>query len=281
MKLNDKAIVYIPSVESQETAFNRTTHMAISAHQDDVEIMAQQGIISCYQKSDCGFAAVIVTNGSGSPRIGEYEHFSDEQMMALRCEEQKNAANIGDYSALVMFNHSSADVKKSGTAAVLSDLCETIIAMKPEIIYTHNLADKHLTHIGVAVRVIEALRMIDPQYWPKKLYGCEVWRALDWLNDDEKTVFNLTGYDELRLSLLSVFQSQISGGKRYDLATMGRQTANATFYVSHDVDNMKAATYAMDLTPLMAGGNIEEYMLGYIKRFSDEVSSMLQEVIDS
>ena len=88
MKLNDKAILYIPSEESQESAFNRTTHMAISAHQDDVEIMAQQGIISCYQKSDCGFAAVVITNGSGSPRIGEYEHFSDEQMMELRCEEQ-------------------------------------------------------------------------------------------------------------------------------------------------------------------------------------------------
>lgn len=280
MKLNDKAILYIPSEETQETAFNRTTHMAISAHQDDVEIMAQHGIISCYQKSDCGFAAVVVTNGSGSPRIGEFEHFSDEQMMTLRCEEQKHAANIGGYSALVMLNHSSAEVKKTGTTTVISDLCETIIAMKPEVIYTHNLADKHLTHIGVAVRVIEALRIIDPQYWPKKLYGCEVWRSLDWLNDDEKTVFNLTGCDELRSLLLSVFRSQIADGKRYDLATMGRQTANATFYASHDIDNMKAATYAIDLTPLMTGGNIEEYILGYIKRFSDHVSSMLQEVID-
>lgn len=279
MKLNDKAVIYVPSNETNEEAFHRTTHLAISAHQDDVEIMAQHGIISCYQKSNCGFAAVVVSDGSGSPRIGDYRDFSDEQMMEVRREEQKCAANIGAYSVLVMLNQPSAAVKKPGNTVVVSDLCEVIRAMAPEVIYTHNLADKHPTHIGVAVKVIEALRLTEPSYRPKRVYGCEVWRALDWVNDDEKIVLDVSGYDELRSQLLSVYQSQIAGGKRYDLATLGRQAANATYLQSHDVDMMTAATYAIDLTPLMYGGDIQEYIQNYISHFMGQVSFALKEVL--
>jgi len=39
--------------------------------------------------------------------------------------------------------------------------------------------------------------------------------------------------ENLQFALLGVFESQIAGGKRYDLALMGRRRANATYFESH------------------------------------------------
>ena len=55
----------------------------------------------------------------------------------------------------------------------------------------------------------------------------------------------------LAAALLGVFDSQIAGGKRYDLATLARRRANATFLESHATDAFEAATYAIDLTPMI------------------------------
>ena len=53
------------------------------------------------------------------------------------------------------------------------------------------------------------------------------------------------------MPLIGAFDSQIAGGKRYDLAAAGRKRANATFLDSHAVDRATAVEYAMDLTPLV------------------------------
>ena len=59
------------------------------------------------------------------------------------------------------------------------------------------------------------------------------------------------------LKALEVFDSQICGGKRYDLATEGRRVANATYAASHGVDTATAFSYAMDLTPLIKDKNLD------------------------
>ena len=41
---------------------------------------------------------------------------------------------------------------------------------------------------------------------------------------------------------------QIAGGKRYDLASMGRRRANATYWGSHGVDETTGLSYGMDMT---------------------------------
>ncbi len=67
---------------------------------------------------------------------------------------------------------------------------------------------------------------------PQRLVGCEVWRALDWMVDSDKVMMNLSAHENLQFALLGVFDSQIAGGKRYDLASMGRRRANATYFES-------------------------------------------------
>jgi len=70
---------------------------------------------------------------------------------------------------------------------------------------------------------IAALREMPADHRPKKVYGCEVWRDLDWMVDSDKVVFAVDGHENIQNSLVGVFDSQIAGGKRYDLATQARR----------------------------------------------------------
>ena len=282
MKLrHPNAQVYVPDGSDPESALSRTTHLGISAHQDDLEIMAVDGILACFQQPGKWFTGVVVTNGSGSPRAGMYADYTDEEMMAIRVEEQKKAAFVGDYSAQAFLAYPSSAVKDKNNTDPVEDLKAIITAAQPEVVYTHNLADKHPTHVGTVVKVIRALRQLPEASKPIKVYGCEVWRGLDWMLDREKVVFNCSQQPSLQEALLGVFDSQITGGKRYDLATMGRRTANATYYASHDTDEADSLAFAMDLTPLIydAELDIQAYVLAFIDRFSQNVSQLIGGVL--
>jgi hypothetical protein len=135
--------------------------------------------------------------------------------------------------------------------ASLSTISSQSAGDPPRFVYTHNLADKHDTHVGVALKVIAAIRCLPEPDRPQKLFGCEVWRDLDWMVDSDKVPTDLTTHENLQAALLGVFDSQIAGGKRYDLASMGRRRAHATYYESHGVDISLGLSYAMDLTPLI------------------------------
>jgi LmbE family N-acetylglucosaminyl deacetylase len=199
-------------------------------------------------------------------------------MQKIRRVEQKKAAVVGEYCAVAFLDYPSSAVKDATNGDVLADLRQLIGAARPRVIYTHNLADKHDTHVAVALRVIKALRELPPEARPGKLYGCEVWRDLDWLNDDDKVVFDVAAHENLAAALLGVYDSQICGGKRYDLATLGRRRANATYYASHSTDESPSLTFAMDLTPLVADDSlgVEEYLAGYLDRFVGEVRGRIR-----
>ena len=283
MKFNlDTADVFVPDGSPVEEALSRTTHICIAAHQDDIEIMAPQPILECFRSTDKWFSGVVVTDGRGSPRNGLYENYSDEDMRLTRIKEQRKAAVVGEYAALVMLDYPSRDVKDSSNINIVDDAVAVLEATKARFVYTHNLADKHATHIGVAVKVIEAIRRLPKNLHPDYLYGCEVWRGLDWLLDDEKVILDCSVQSNLQNALLGVFDSQISGGKRYDLATMGRRVANATYYASHDVDYATGVAYAMDLTPLIRNSSLSilDYVSGHIDRFAQDVANLIRSVME-
>jgi LmbE family N-acetylglucosaminyl deacetylase len=274
------AEIWAPDGETAERALARTTHMGVSAHPDDTEIMAMEGILAGFGNTERWFTAVIVTNGAGSPRDGLYAAFTDEQMQVVRRLEQKKAAMIGEYAAAVFLNHSSGAVKDPRNADPVEDLKTVFSVARPEIVYTHNLADKHDTHVAVALRTIAALRALPREQRPRKLYGCEVWRDLDWLVDQDKVVFRLDAHDNIAMALVSVFDSQVAGGKRYDLATMGRRRAHATYLESHAVDVAQYVSFAMDLTPLITDDTLDphDYVQGFIRRFAEDVSARLKKL---
>lgn len=271
-------ISYIPDGTDEETGISRTTHLAIAAHQDDVEFMAYAPVAECFGQKEKHFGAIIVTDGAGSPRSGLYADYTDEEMKAVRIVEQKKAAFVGEYSFLAMLGYPSKAVKDARNEKVVEELAALIRRARPKYLYTHNLADKHDTHVATALRVISALRKLAPEERPEKVYGCEVWRDLDWLCDGEKVYLDCGAHPNLMRCLSAVFDSQIVGGKRYDLAAEGRRLANATFSASHACDTYEALNYAMDLTPLMdENTDIVSFISGHIERFRQSVREKIKE----
>ncbi len=273
------AEIYVPDSEALEAALARTTHLGIGAHQDDLEIMAVDGILYCHQSKDAWFAGVTVTDGAGSPRTGAFESFSDEQMVEARNEEQKRAAGIGAYGAQVLLGYPSAVVKDKNKAGPTGDIEALLRAASPEVVYTHNPMDKHATHVAVALRVIEAVRRLPRSSRPGRLYGCEAWRGLDWLPDEDKVVFDCSANEDLQRRLIEVFESQIAGGKRYDLAVMGRRRANATYSDPHQADEAAGAVYGVDMTPLIQddGLHVAEFALAFTEKLQSDVASRLRQ----
>jgi len=274
---NPESEVYVPDGLPADQALSRTTHMAIGAHQDDLEIMAFHGILECFQKSDKHFSGVTVTNGSGSPRADLYKEYSDDEMRKVRRVEQKKAAFVGEFSAHVFLDYPSSSVKDGKNADVVEDLKKLVAAAKPQVIYTHNLADKHDTHVGTVLRLIRALRELPAGDRPQRLYGCEVWRDLDWMVDKDKVLFVVDAHENLAASLVGIFDSQICGGKRYDLATMARRRANATYFESHSTDKANSVIFGIDLAPLIQDAKLEPtaYIGSFIERFAGEVSARI------
>ena len=267
MKLNNpNASVFFPG----EKDLSGITDLCIAAHQDDVEIMAYGPISNCYGKHS--FAAVIVTDGGGSPRTGEFAGYTDEEMKAVRQREQTEAATLGEYRAVIQLGYPSSAVKNGSNDAVIGDLCRILLETRPKLLYTHNPADKHPTHVAVSLRVIEAVRRLSPDYRPEVFVGLEVWRGLDWLCDADKMCLDTGAYPELARKLLTVHRSQVAGGKRYDEAAIGRRAANATFFAAHETDESNSMNFGLDLLPLI-NSNVSpaEYVGKYVQRFEEEI----------
>ena len=272
MNLN-KGTIYLP--------LNRKTQpvkwLCICAHQDDCEIMAIDGILKGYYSKKYSFALVETTDGGGSARTGKFANYTDDEMKAVRVKEQEAASEIGKYNSLYMLGYSSKEVKDRNNQQIVDEYVKIIKELRPEVIYTHSILDKHPTHIGVVLKVIQALRKLPKEYQPKKFYGCEVWRGLDWISDDVKLGFNVSRNERLQKRILDVFESQIAGGKAYTKASIGRRYQNATYFQSHSVDSYKMISYAINMGVLLEKPelSVKEFALSFVEDLKKEISETI------
>ena len=273
--------LFIPTSISFAQAASQVTHLGIGAHQDDLEIMALSGILECYEESAKKFAGITCTNGKGSPRTGMYASCDDKKMQLIRREEQRQAALLGKYHFMAQLDFSSASVQSSGNASLSNELHQLLLQIQPEVIYTHHPLDKHPTHRSVCYAVMEALRRLPTHQHPKQLFGGEVWRGLDWVIDEDKIALDVSAHPELSEKLLTIFDSQISGGKRYDLATQGRRYANATYASPYHTDQPLLVSYAIDLMPLLKNQELtlSEFALGFVDRFRKKIEQAQKTLI--
>jgi hypothetical protein len=88
---------------------------------------------------------------------------------------------------------------------------------------------------------------------------------------------DLSDHENLQFALLGVFDSQIVGGKRYDLASMGRRRANATYFESHGVDDTTGLSFGMDMTPVVNDESTDPALFvgGFVQRFARDVQERL------
>lgn len=272
------AEIYVPDGVAADVALQRTTHLAIAAHADDLEIFAYHGILNCFEKSDAWFTGVVLTDGRGSPRAGKFFNLSDVEMIEVRKREQKRAADIGKYSSVVFANFTSQHVKENHIE-VKQFLRQILQHLAPRVVYLHNLFDKHDSHVASSVLSLEALQSMSRKSTIQSVWGCEVWRDLDWLDDASKVRMAVDGNRNLAKELLAVFESQIAGGKRYDLAVEGRRVANATFFESHHVDQFEQVIHATNLTAVVKENlSIKTYIENLLQKFEQDVKSRVQKV---
>jgi LmbE family N-acetylglucosaminyl deacetylase len=276
--LKPTANLYIPDGKTEDEALARVTHLGVGAHPDDLELLAGHGILECYQKTDRSFAGVTCADGANSPRTGIYANRGAEEMKEIRRQEQQQAVKLGEYGVLIQLDYPSEAIKDSKNPALEQDLLSIMEACRPQVVYSHNLADKHDTHVAVTTALIRGIRWMNQAERPQKLYGCEVWRGLDWLDDKEKIRLDLSGADPQLTSLLREYKSQIGSGKRYDAAFMGRLRANATFQDPQAVDQTKLMLLAMDLTPLISANTMDmaDFVEAHIERFQTDVISRIR-----
>lgn len=266
------ATIYFPGKES----LDGVTDMCIAAHQDDIEIMAYGPISECYNSETRNFCGIVMTDGAGSPRAGEYSNYTNEQMKEVRIQEQNDAAKLGNYTAILQLGYASSEIKDGANKDTVDELYDILCQVKPERLYTHNLADKHETHVAVVLRVIEAVRRMPEDIRPKEIVALEVWRNLDWLPDSEKVCVDTSKYPQLAEDLITVYRSQVVGGKSYDKAAIGRRCANATFFESHNTDEASSQSFGLDLMPLVNGTQTPaEFIVSYIEKFRGEVENTI------
>jgi LmbE family N-acetylglucosaminyl deacetylase len=243
-----------------------------------VEIMAYAGIAACFHQAEQWFTSVTVTDGSTAPRAFIYADYSNEKMAVVRANEQRKAGILGEYSAVVQLAYPSAEAKATKNNLVVKDLKEILALAHPKIVYTHNLADKHDTHIAVTLKVIEVLRTLPREHQPESVLGCEVWRDLDWLVDADKQIMDVSAHPNLAAALVGVFDTQNSGSKRYDIASIGRRTANAIYHESHGTGGFSMLSFAMDLTPLIHDPRLDpaDHVSKIINNFQKDVLHRIQ-----
>jgi hypothetical protein len=176
---------------------------------------------------------------------------------------------------MIWLDHVSADVKQAACPALAADLGAVLSAVRARWVYTHNPADRHDTHVAVALHTVQALRA-NPSV-VERVLGCEGWGGLDWLQAQDKVVLDVSTVEDRLIPLIGAFDSQIAGGKRYDLAAAGRKRANATFLESHAADRSSAVEYAMDLTPLVRDPTLDvrRWTLQLVERFARDVEARL------
>jgi len=272
-----KADSFVPDGADPATALARTTHLCVLAHQDDIEINAYPAVAECFGRADRHLTGVIVTDGAGSSRSGPYANYSDEQMKAVRAEEQRTAARLGSYNLQIQLAHPSSAVKAPNNDAVRADLIAIFKNCRPQVVYLHQPLDKHDTHVATFLRALEAIRSLPLEARPLRVLGVEAWRSLEWLLAEDLVALDASAHDALKRPLIEVFASQVIGGKRYDDAALGRRRSNATFLDAHSTDEFSELCWALDLTPLAHDDTlrVEDFALAKIDRLRAEVANRL------
>jgi len=279
--VNPKADIFVPDGIDPKEALSRTTYLSISAHQDDCEIMAYHAIAECYDSDKDWFTAIVLTDGGGSPRSGKYANYTNEQISVKRSQEQRDAACVGKYSAVVQLAYSSEEVRTSKCDIIEDELVELIKAARPKYVFIHNPADRHETHLGASLRAIYALRKLPAEYLPERVYGMEVWRSLDWLSASDRLIFDTSKHPEIEKGVITAFESQCNPLKRFDLAAIGRRLANATFQEPRANDTTSSCNIGVDLTPLIKNHDldIKKFTLDLVMRFYGEVNELLTKFV--
>ena len=134
--------------ESLDEALSETTHLLVVAHADDDGLIGAEALSETYGFDEKHMSVIVVSASPGTGRPPGYEHdkYTDEDMIAIRRQEQVNAADIGQYASTVQLGFASREIKGFETGNI-QDALEVIKALhliyestpKLEKLYLHSV----------------------------------------------------------------------------------------------------------------------------------------------
>ena len=271
--------IFVPDGLAPAEALARTTHLAVGAHQDDIEIMAYHGILECFAQRGplvhCGHHDERRGSSAGPASTRD---FTDEEMQKVRREEQRKAAVVGEYAAVALLDYPSAAGEGASRARR---------RRRPQGRPGRRAADGRLhaqprrqarhprRHRAAADPGPPRGRARSPVRGSCSAARCgATWTG--WSTTD-KVALDVSGHENLAAALVGVFDSQIAGGKRYDLATLGRRRAHATYHESarRRRDDGPDLRHGPDAAAGRPGLDPVAYAQGYVDRFTKDVRDRL------
>lgn len=252
---------------------NTTNLLAIGAHHDDIEVMAMDGILKAYGSKKYSFYACVLSDGVNCVKSGKYAELTDKEMIETRNQEQTRASQIGEYADLKMLKYSQEDIENDEKGKIVKEIRQMILDIKPDIVYTHNIFDKSPMHKMTCKRVIEAILGLEEEDRPRLVYGCEIFRSLDWLPDKYKVVFDLSENKELQSRLIGVYDTRAEQARNYNKAIVGRKIAHAIFGTQNtDIEEEKLIWYGINLTPVIAKNiDLKDYCTRILSDYNKEM----------
>lgn len=271
MKLK-KGSIFLPKARKT----GPVKYLCVCAHPSDCEIMAIDGIQRGYRAQKYSFSCVVTTDGSENERGGKYLKSSDKRMSNVLASEQRKAAELGRYNSVYFMNYKAEEARDQENEDIVAEYIEIIKELKPRIVYTHSLLDRDPTHVCVAVKVINALRKLRKGDQPKVVYGCEMWRDLDWIDKDKIVSFDISKNIRLQRQLISVFKSQIIN-RDYINAAIGRRYVNAAFSRDDKKKEAKLTARAINMTTLLRRKElpIKRYAMSFIDDLYSEINDSM------
>ncbi|MDR2338238.1 MAG: PIG-L family deacetylase [Deltaproteobacteria bacterium] len=278
---NSRASFFLPTEKNADLAFRRTTHLGVVAHQDDLEIATFAAILECYKNPCKWYSGVVCTDSPGEGYFDDYATCSKEELIKIRRAEQCDVASLGEYSSVIQLGYTSQEIQDITNLDVVQDLIQILELTEPECVYTHSPYDRHYTHLSTFWSLLKAIQSLPQEKRPKKLFGGEVWRDLDWINEEYKEVIRLNDPEQLGKRLIEAYKSQNVGLKKnYNLGIIGRRQANATFLSAYDTELVSGVEYLVDLSLLITDDTVSVFDLvqEQINNFAEDIVARLEKV---
>ncbi len=256
-----------------ETKVPATTNLlAIASHHDDIELMAMDGVLKAYGSKKYAFYACVVGDASNCNKIGKYADCSDKELMETRNQEQARASQIGEYEDLILLKKSQSDIEDLDNTTIVKELQKIILDINPDVVYTHNIFDRNLSHVRLALKVIEAILALPEESRPRLLYGCEIFRSLDWLPERYRVNFDISDNKEIQSRLIGVYDTMAEHSQNFAKAVVGRKLSNATFLGDKMGEEDKMLWFGLNLTPVISKGiPLKDYVIKILNDYNKEM----------
>jgi hypothetical protein len=195
---------------------------------------------------------------------------TDDAMRTIRQREQEKAAVVGEYAAVVMLDRTSADVQGPGHVALVQELTDLLRAARPEVVYTHSpRTGIRRTYRWSSPPWPPAARC-PPASAPRESSAARCGATSSGSPQRTRSRSDVSGRDSMGAALMGVFESQIVGGKRYDLAVPARRLAHADVHTTR-TPSMRAGgplpRHGPDPARAGAGRSVAAYVQECIDRF--------------